>query len=67
MTRKFGRYSIGGEGLAQDFLRGTVVRRCIESTDARAKGAVDDGYGGEGEGVVVVQGVEGCGAENEGG
>lgn len=54
MTRKFGRYSIGGEGLAQDFLRGTVVRRCIESADAGAKGAVDDGYGGEGEGVVVV-------------
>lgn len=67
MTREFGRYSLRGKGLAQNLFGGAVVWGCIEGADAGAKGAVDDGCGGEGEGVVVVLGVEGCGAEDEGG
>lgn len=65
MTREFSRYSVGGECLAQNLFRGTVVWGCVKSADASAKGAVDDGGGGEGVGIVVVLGVEGSGAENE--
>ena len=53
---------VGGERAAEEFFGGTVVGGCVEGADAGGEGALDQFSGGEGEGVVVVLVVEGCGA-----
>lgn len=52
----------GGEGGAEERLRGAVVGGGVEGADGEVEGAADDGGAGDGGDVRVVLVVEGCGA-----